>query len=656
METRKRLNPERFVLLLLTALPSESLAVAQVTAPECEQCEDFVPRYHPREIVLIARSREGLPPILKNLWYAQDVLNGLGVLSWNQSGAVVGTRFDPLGTTPRPFLWTPAPIVGSGLLPGTYDLLELAHGAASIGVPGFAWDISDDFMIVGGAGGLVEPDPVVADAVRARAWDATKLPSSCAFEFDLDPAPPESPPWSMALAIEPVADPPNEPRIVGVGGQECDKWREPFQFQLNLPNCIGLNCAVIELAVGFEPPHDPWLPMAYIQSEREWACDITNHFDPVGTFDSPRGVVTDALSECTGNIPSPGACYEPMQAGALLSSTTRLYRLGIAGAPDAIERTGVRSITSFLVEIDWHAKVAGYCWSEPIPGATTSVVSGDCRQNAAVWNYDQFDLPYAVLPRERPAAPDVVDAKYPIAQRWRPIECICQGEVVLGWDGDHGDTQLGRFWTKSRVTNDFELFEAEELLAVRSPTGVSVTVTEILQLYDITSTGEILALVKRTYGALERFDVFAAILGLQGDMNGDHLIDSADLAILLSSWDQGDVIAPDLNINGMVDATDLTVLLDLMSSPPQRLLLPGDALLGSSYCMQNPGELCWAEAVDLATDETRREQCLYCALECFGFISSAQFTEWTRVADADLLDATCNCIGAVIRHLMEEES
>ena len=422
-KTRDRASGEAVWISL--CLVTSGAAHAQIAPPECEECEPYEARYHPREVVLVARKRGLIPEVyVPQLWYARDARFGLGVLAWNETGAIAGTRFAADGVTPRPFFWTPSIVPISNLAAGTYDLLTLAHGASADGLKGFAWDISDSFTIVGGAGDDVEPGEV-----RARAWEATQPALSCAFEFDLDPAPPRSRPWSVALAIEPKPDVPNELEIVGVGGQECAEWREPFQFHLNLPNCDALLCAVTELAPSFEPPPD--LSMPYVSSAREWACDITNHeFLPVGAFDR-QSVAQDPLSNpCSTFDPYPFACYMPMQVGAHFSSVAAsLYRIDTNEAPLQDERTGVRSITSYQTEFEWQAKLSGYCWREIITGDSQEESESDdgapvgghgfCPQYAAVWNYDQLSPPYALLPRERAigSTPEV-SADEPIAQRW----------------------------------------------------------------------------------------------------------------------------------------------------------------------------------------------------------------------------------------------
>ena len=55
-------------------------------------------------------------------------------------------------------------------------------------------------------------------------------------------------------------------------------------------------------------------------------------------------------------------------------------------------------------------------------------------------------------------------------------------------------------------------------------------------------------------------DAFGAIDSVPGDLNGDGIVNGADLAILLGSWGDGGVPA-DLNGDGIVNGADLSILL-----------------------------------------------------------------------------------------------
>ena len=45
-----------------------------------------------------------------------------------------------------------------------------------------------------------------------------------------------------------------------------------------------------------------------------------------------------------------------------------------------------------------------------------------------------------------------------------------------------------------------------------------------------------------------------------GDVNGDGIVDGADIALVLGSWGSGDRAA-DLNLDGIVNGADLTIAL-----------------------------------------------------------------------------------------------
>ena len=68
-------------------LVTSGAAHAQIAPPECEECEPYEARYHPREVVLVARKRGLIPEVyVPQLWYARDARFGLGVLAWNETG------------------------------------------------------------------------------------------------------------------------------------------------------------------------------------------------------------------------------------------------------------------------------------------------------------------------------------------------------------------------------------------------------------------------------------------------------------------------------------------------------------------------------------------------------------------------------------------
>ena len=210
---------------------SNSDAKAQESLLTCEECEalGFEARYAPRPVALVAKMSAD-PTTFRRLWYLTDSHNaGLGVLSWNSHGQIVDTRFrytsEATSTVPRAFLWLPQ--AQYNLAAGApQDLFELAHATESA-TPSFAWDISEDGLVVGGAGALAE-----VEGQTARAWNLQLLPPAptsppSTFETNFDTNALE---WSMALAVTPLSDLPHTTRMVGCGPGICPKWREPFEF------------------------------------------------------------------------------------------------------------------------------------------------------------------------------------------------------------------------------------------------------------------------------------------------------------------------------------------------------------------------------------------------------------------------------------------
>jgi hypothetical protein len=637
------LSCRAIALFLAVYASTAELTLAQSSPPDCSECEAFAPRYHPREIALVARHRLNAPLNLLKLWYLEDANVGLGVLSWNAVGIVVGTRFDPTGQSPRPFAWLPDAVPAWNLPAGIRDLLSIQLDQSTAETPGFAWDISDAGIVVGAANNFAE-----TAGVRARAWNLSKSPTSCEFEIDLDPAPIAARPWSIALAIEPVSPNANEPRIFGVGGQQCLKWREPYRFELHLPACQGAPANAIELAPLTEPPVGL---TPYILSAREWACDVTNFgLDPVGSFDMPVAPTATVAESCFSVLPLPNTCYLSMIAGARFQENgANFYRIGNIDSDRPSERTGIRSITAYAEQLQIRAKLAGYCW---IPEESQLQSAPEiCEQHAAIWDYETPFPPSAILPRVRlnPFGA-AVELANPIGQRWRPIGCICDGEVVLGWDGAGN---RGALWTKSRVTQEFVVYRGDELLAATPVQVQHYSNTTVEQMYDITPTGEILALVRRTY-AQGDFDLHAAILGMRGDLNGDRVIDAADLAILLNAWGSSESIVADLDLNGLVDASDYSILGTQWMYPPDRLLLPADSVLSSAYCLLRVDEDCTQAPAMLGTPQPQLEARLQCAVQAFGFETAAQFVEWSQSAQSVEVEMACICVHASMQNMMEE--
>ncbi len=632
-------------------------AHAQIAPPECEECEPFEARYAPRAIALLARisQPDSLP---KRLWYLENsASHGLGVLSWNSHGQIVGTRFrSALGVSPeapRGFVWLPQPAYNL-TAQQPHDLFALAHPADEDS-PSYCWDISDEGLVVGSAGALAEqPDG------SARAWDLTKIlatfvgqPAELEIDFGHGDAA-----WTIALAVTPTSLSSQSSRILGAARGRCDGWREPFEFFQTVPPSAVL-------IPHLEPPRSQ-LGLLENHSRRKWACDIASHSsDPVGSFDQPEYLEDPETSECQewceDTTPSTCAdhCDGPMIAGADYPSdpnlVTQFYRVGenlssSIGLPD--QPTGIRS-SSRVVEagIDVAPVLAGY-------HLTSTSAGGGCPQRAALWTYDithplRNELPSALARTESGSL------YLPIAQRWRGIDCICEGEAVLGWQVG----RAGAFWTTSRDPNSTETFQAHAVTELLNGIPTSIVVE---QLYDILPTGEILALVRRQLD-IDHFNIFAAILGLAGDLDGDRSVGAADLAVLLANWGAefvGDEpqLAADMDLDLTVNAADLAMLLTQWRSGPIRLLLPADGIVpsapptGRALCMLLPDEVCALAQPNFKTDTRRLHDCLCCALGAFGFESADAFAAWARLANPPEVEITCCCIKAMMNQLVNEEA
>jgi hypothetical protein len=649
---------------------SNSDAKAQESLLTCEECEalGFEARYAPRPVALVAKMSAD-PTTFRRLWYLTDSHNaGLGVLSWNSHGQIVGSRFRytsaATSTVPRAFLWLPQ--AQYNLAAGApHDLFELAHATESA-TPSFAWDISEDGLVVGGAGALAK-----VEGQTARAWNLQLLPPAptsppSTFETNFDTNALE---WSMALAVTPLSDLPHTPRMVGCGPGICPKWREPFEFfsgttpfAAMIPHCDP-------------PPSTMVPPLLYDIAQREWACDIASgESDPVGSYDEPR--VVGGSDPCGSFCPiCDYECNGPMVVGAhfpTASPASEFYRVASSlpsGIPSTDQPTGIRSSSGAIYGgSDELPILAGY-------HITRTARTGPCTQMAALWTFDttyplRNELPSVLA---RAGAGEFAE---PIAQRWRKFECPCPSEVVVGWNSglvagsSSAGNGLGALWTTSLDPNllgEFQSHSAAELMAgFGEQSNVNVSVE---QLYDILPTGEILALVRRELPGCNA-DLFACILGLRGDLTLDHEVNAADLAVLLGYWGgpfEGDApqVVADLNWDKLVDATDLVLLLDWWTGTPMRLLLPADGVVatlantevaGKSICMRLPGEDCELIAANLSMDSAYIQECLHCAVAVFGFEHPDAFAAWLVVTPPESSESVCQCVSAIMQNMMEDHS
>ncbi len=152
------------------------------------------------------------------------------------------------------------------------------------------------------------------------------------------------------------------------------------------------------------------------------------------------------------------------------------------------------------------------------------------------------------------------------------------------------------------------------------------------------------------------YNLYAAVLGLYGDLDGDHAVGAGDLAVLLSVWGPApNGSAADIDWDLQVNAQDLSVLLSLWESEPKRLLLPASADDTTAYCMMLPGMPCGGKESRYGDPSEELACCMACALSAFGFETTEAFTEWSRTADLGVLECTCEVVKAMIHNQMETE-
>jgi len=563
--------------------------------------------YHPRPLVKLGgldSCGNGLDTFDRAAWYAGKLAGAdqLGVLAVNIHGEIVGTYLGGTGCLPRPFVYLPN--ANYGRAAGMHDLISCAGGSSE--TIGYAWDITDDGLVVGGVGG--RPDSLGSGTCRAVAWD---LANGCtATALDSNASTPLL--WSIAIAAEPFADPGETLDIVGVGAEHCSTLRAGAAFELG----TGV-ASLLDDGGGPAPSTDPiWA--SYIAGARNWACDIANLTSPVGGFDTPVRMRVQGIEDCESieQLPS-GVCANPFECGFAFkwvptgfNGFKREYRRDPAATDPNDQVTGVRSI-SHLASTDTAILdhlVSGYV---RVPGGSP------CRDLPALWTYGAPATAHLL-----PLPADIPDAT---AQRWRQAPIGCGTDVVVGW-------QMNKFlcrgvvWSRCADSGawDFCVNAADEL----TPQGDVPNGFDILQIYEVFDTGEMLAIVRDDISCVGSRGYHAAILGLAGDFNRDWAIGSPDLAALLSAWGSTNSMELDLSQDGVVNSADLSILLSLWTGSARRALaLP----CGGEFCLPD------SESLRDAPPEA-----LIHALAAFGFGSVDAFRAAALELDEAQVEFTCH--------------
>ena len=365
----------------LATLLATSLAGAQgdPDAACCAGESGFEARYSIRSIVRLTSTSQGTGTV-EDLWYGDGTDSRLGVLSMNSHGEVVGTMHAQveladgmLAWMPHPFVWLPAPAYGLGS--GLHDLMEGEP------IAGYALDISDTGIIVGGAGEAFQP-PDTGFGPRASLWDLRDSLASGTI------APPtridgtgevagDTSGWSVATAVEGTHESDAWPRIVGAWAPRCpnesleSSRTESVEFvRVSDGHWDMHNLAVGELDA---------LPEENVYfSVDEWSVDIAGPgFHPIGHVSTPH----DTEGSC---IPGLGVenCGLPFVAGLHLAGTVAeswTLRTELTGDPQH-EATSVRSSTG---SSDVDSVVSGLYWEYEASGGTSLV--SPCVRKPMLW-------------------------------------------------------------------------------------------------------------------------------------------------------------------------------------------------------------------------------------------------------------------------------
>ncbi|MCX5650572.1 MAG: dockerin type I domain-containing protein, partial [Planctomycetota bacterium] len=561
----------------------------------------------------------GLDTFDRAAWYAGELAGAdqLGVLAVNIHGEIVGTYLGDSGCLPRPFVYLPN--ANYGRAAGMHDLISCSGGSSE--TIGYAWDITDDGLVVGGVGG--RPDTLADGTCRAVAWD---LANSCA-SINLDGAPSTRNLWSIAIAAEPVASVGAELRIVGLTGDTCPLWRRNARFSLTTGTSGPIDLTL--------PDPYPSMHPTYVRSLRSWACDVANLANPVGAHDWPSDLDPDQFTPgvgCPGPFsPDTLACDLPFSCGAHFRwgsswPQTEFFRRDPTVTPTesiAGQMTRVRSIS--------HAPALNVAIDDFVVAGQFRGPATGCPWRPAVWRYGAHGVAI-----ELPLPSTVQHAT---AQRWREAIGSCGTDTVVGWKTNFL-RPIGLVWSRCPTAGpwDFCVTDANELM---SPYSGSVSDRyEILQVYEVFNTGELLAIVRDSLSAATAQGYYAVILGLRGDANGDFSINSQDLAAVLNSWGSDSAMSVDFEKDGVINAADLAIVLSEWTGSSKR---PLALTCGPAFCPP--------ETIDSAEGEP---PALTLALAAVGFESVDAFRVTATRLDERTLEFTCQLMYCFMRSYSEE--
>ena len=529
--------------------------------------------------------------------------NGPCTIAINDDLIVVGTYMRVVGdaAVPRPFVWLWKSQFG--LTSGFHDLLDLIPGT-STSEPGFANDITNSGLVVGGRGGPIE-DP----ALYAFAWSLPGFSiGGASFAKPLDTQSNSAISWSMAIAVEKHGG--ISPRIVGIAGQPaCPTYWWPADYLIT----STVPCVYTTVP---QPPDDDFA-LAPNASHMIHFTDVAVGEQPVMNFEFAS---EDPANTCSPDPRSFDGCESTFIVGAQFASV---------GAPIWLRFDSTPPPAQAVIE-KRPSSVRGISSDGLAVGSITKYVNlTNCRRLPALWDDPAAPVEMAVTP----------DLPVPFPYTEATIEGLseplsCPVRRLVGWSlfsGEHGiiwdrcpDSGNPATWC-TYVIDDLN--------------GNPISPTR--QAFDVNSMGFIAVLVDgwAQVGNPPTSCVAGDFVGViipRSDLNFDRQVNGADLGILLGAWGSASpcvISLADINGDGAVLGADLTLLLgDWSSGGPVIPLWPCSA----DGCPQ------MAEASAGFSGGS-----LSMGLEALGFTSVDEFIEWSEGASVEDLQA----VGAMLFEL-----
>lgn len=490
---------------------------------------------------------------------------------------------------PRPFVWLHDPQYGFAA--GFHDLLDLTPESDG-DEPGYANDISDTGVVVGGRGGLIE-EP----SLYAYAWSLSGYSGGGSGAIPLDTAGNTAISWSIATAIEKFTTF-GQPGIVGtVGNPVCINhwWAARFSLTSMTPTVLSSLPQPDDSSIGQVPDlalRFHFTDVAYGEGE---ALDVDTPGDaPVqGQACLPPLLIQDdcEMDFIVGAEVVPG--FGPIW-----------LRIGPYDYPngDPVETPVSKRITS-----------ARSVASDGLVGGCMQkyVGFGNCVTIPAVWDNPQPPEVPEVQPN-LPFPQGLVEAQ--IEAVGEPSDCGLRR--LTGWSPSSFEGVVWDSCPGSGSPPDWCTYRINDL------SGNSIA--SVAQAFDLNGVGHIAAVVNgwSESGTPQRF---VGVLGHRSDLDFNFTVDATDLAILLGAWGASNayvIAGADIDDDGGVGAADLAILLGDWASP-----------VALQWPCSGVGCTMLAEmqAASVAVGNSEIES----AMQAVGFASRLDFTEWCATSEPE---------------------